>query len=314
MRHFLFVMTFLVGITLPSQGYWGFFGHRLITEMAIYTLPPEMAGFYKKNSRAIIEKSVVPDQRRYVIPEEGPRHYIDLDVYGEEYDSLPKYWRQAVEKFGEDSLTDHGIVPWHAYFTYRQLVKAFANKDQVRIINKSSDLAHYLADANVPLHTTSNYNGQKTGQKGIHGFWETRLPQLFSNDYDFLVGQANYLSDPQQAIWDGVLGAHHWVDSILVVEKRVSEEIGESKKYSFEDNGKRTVKVYSKKFSLAYHNALPIVELQMQKSIKLIGDFWFTAWIEAGQPDLNTLHEVMIEKPDSTNIIPVIIPQREHEH
>ena len=188
MRFFLFTLIFLVGINISSSSYWGFYGHRKITEMAIYTLPSDMAGFYKKNARLIIEKSVLPDQRRYVIPEEGPRHYIDLDEYGEDCQSLPKYWHEAIEKYGEDTLTNRGTVPWHAYFTYKQLVKAFAEGNYNRIINKSSDLAHYLADASVPLHTTSNYNGQETGQNGIHGFWETRLPQLFSDEYDFLVG------------------------------------------------------------------------------------------------------------------------------
>jgi hypothetical protein len=248
-----------------------------------------------------------------VIPEEGPRHYIDLDEYGENYQSLPKYWHDALEIYSEDTLTEHGTVPWHAYFTYKQLINAFADRDYTRIINKSSDIAHYLADASVPLHTTSNYNGQKTGQKGIHSFWETRLPKLYSDEYDFLVGQAKYLVDPQQAIWEAVLDAHQWVDTLLIVERNLTLKMGEGKKYSFEDNGKRTVRVYSKKFSATYHNALPIVEIQMQKSTKLIGDFWYTAWIEAGQPNLSEIIS-KVEEVDSTFTKPRINPQREHEH
>ena len=313
MRYFLFLSVVLACFSFINFHPWGFYGHKKITRLAIYTLPQEMMQFYKQNAALIIEKSVAADQRRYVIEAEGPRHYIDLDEF-DNLDSIPKYWFQAVERYGENTLVSRGTVPWTAYFTFKQLVNAYAARDYDRIIAKSSDLAHYLADASVPLHTTSNYNGQKTGQKGIHGFWETRLPQLYSDDYDFLVGRAVYLNDPQQAIWDGVLQAHEFVDSLFIIEKQVTRIIGESRKYAYEDKGKRTVKVYSAKFSRAYHEAMPIVELQMQRSIKLIGDFWFTAWVEAGQPNLMALKNTNHEEMDSLKIEQTIIPARQHQH
>jgi hypothetical protein len=251
--------------------------------------------------------------RRYVIEAEGPKHYIDLDEY-ENVDSIPKYWFDAVERYGEATLISRGIVPWSAYFTYKQLINAFADQNYQRIIVKSCDLAHYLADANVPLHTSSNYDGQKTGQRGVHAFWETRLPILFSDNYDFFVGKAAYVEDTQGAIWQSVINAHNLVDSVLLVEKQITNLIGESKKYSFEDTGKRTVKVYSEKFSTAYHQAMPAVELQMQRSIKLIGDFWFTAWIEAGQPDLSAITKSSEIVLDTVDMRKTIVPLRAHEH
>ena len=313
MRKFLLVFAVLACFSFSNQHLWGFYGHRKITRMAIYTLPQELISFYKQNAELIIEKSVAPDQRRYVIPEEGPRHYIDLDEYANP-DSLPKYWFKAIEKFGEDTLLSRGIVPWYAYYTYKQLVKAFSENNYPKIIRKSSDLAHYLADANVPLHTTSNYNGQQTGQNGIHGFWETRLPQLYSDGYDFLVGQANYLSDPQQAIWDDVLQAHALVDSVFIVERMVTAEVGESRKFAYEDRGRRTVKVYSEKFSQAYHQKMPVVEQQMRKAIKLIGDCWFSAWVDAVQPDINNIEFNKPDETDSLKLASKIIPVRNHEH
>jgi hypothetical protein len=32
-----------------------------------------------------------------------------------------------------------------------------------------------------------------------------------------------------------------------------------------------------------------MVERQMRSAIRMIGDLWFTAWVEAGQPDLSAL-------------------------
>ncbi len=313
MRYIFYLILILACFSFSATNLWGFYSHRKITKMAIYTLPEEMMKFYKQNASSIIESSVAADRRRYVIAAEGPRHYIDLDDYANP-DSIPKYWFDAIDSYGEKTLADRGVVPWHAYFTFKQLVKAFSEVDSEKIMNKSSDLAHYLADANVPLHTTSNYNGQKTGQTGIHSFWETRLPELFSDDYDFLVGKATYLQDPQEVIWNHIMQANQLVDSLFLVETMVTKSIGASKKFAFEDKGKRSVKVYSVKFSKAYHDAMPAIELQMQRSVKLIGDMWFTAWVDAGQPNLLSFTEASLSNVDSVKYEPVIIPLRKHQY
>jgi hypothetical protein len=39
--------------------------------------------------------------------------------------------------------------------------------------------------------------GNLTNQVGIHGFWESRLPELFYEQYDFYVGPATYLPNVQ---------------------------------------------------------------------------------------------------------------------
>ena len=84
---------------------------------------------------------------------------------------MPRYWIHAVEKYSEDTLQAYGIVPFHINRVSYWLIDAFKQHDVDRIIELSTDLGHYIADANVPLHTTENYNGQLTGQYGIHGFW-----------------------------------------------------------------------------------------------------------------------------------------------
>jgi hypothetical protein len=148
------------------------------------------------------------------VPDEAPRHYIDMDEYGDSaIFNLPKYWSKAVEKFGEDTLKAHGIVPWHIVRMLNQLKEAFVLIDPVKILRCSAELGHYVGDAHVPLHTTRNYNGQLSGQQGIHGFWESRLPELFFDDYNFFVGRATYIDDPQAAAWTVVLQSNAWVDA-----------------------------------------------------------------------------------------------------
>lgn len=269
---------------------WGFFGHKQINQLAVFSLPPEMIGFYKANIDYIREASVNPDRRRLVVAEEAPRHYIDLDQYGDSaIYNVPRYWKDAVERYSEDTLKMYGIVPWHVNVMYYRLRDAFIVRDPALILKLSAELGHYISDAHVPLHTTSNYNGQQTGQEGIHGFWESRLPELFAADYNFFVGKASFIKSPQLSIWQAITNAHLQVDSVLQIEKKLSIRFGE-KKYSFETKGKQAVKVYSKEFSKAYHEALgTMVERQMRGSVKMIADFWYTAWVEAGQPDLKML-------------------------
>ncbi|NBP69080.1 MAG: S1/P1 Nuclease [Cytophagia bacterium] len=270
-----------------SADFWGFYGHPKINRQAVFSLPPDMIGFYKANIQYLAEASVNPDRRRLAVVDEASRHYIDLDHYGDSaWATMPRYWKEAVAKFSEDTLKAYGIVPWHVNTMYYRLKDAFMVQDPAAILKISAELGHYIADANVPLHTTENYNGQLTNQYGIHGFWESRLPELFATDYNLFIGKAEYLPNPQLTIWQGIASAHLKVDSVLSIERSLSAAFGD-RKYSFETRGKQTIKVYSQEFSKAYHTALNnMVERQLRIAIKMVADFWYTAWVDAGQPDL----------------------------
>ena len=279
----------LVGVAIGCSG-WGFFGHQKINRLAVFILPPNMIGFYKKNIDYLSEASVNPDRRRYAVPEEAPRHYIDLDDYGDSaVYKLPRNWNEAEKKFGKDTLTAHGIVPWYITTMYYKLKDAMLLGDPQKILRYSAELGHYAADAHVPLHTTSNYDGQKTGQQGIHGLWESRLPELYFNEYDFFVGKAAYQKNVQLAAWAAVEQANQAMDSVLRFEKELSQRMG-NRKYSFETKGKQTTKIVSVEYAKAYHQALSgMVERQFRASVKMTGDMWYTAWVDAGQPDLKAL-------------------------
>lgn len=275
----------------PQSPTWGFYAHQQINRLAVFTLPPEMMPFFKKHITYLTDNAVNPDKRRYAVVGEAPRHFIDLDAYTDtSTTALPRYYKAATERYGEDSLALHGIVPWHIQLTKYQLTEAFKERNVRRILRIAADLGHYIADANVPLHTTRNYNGQLTNQQGIHGFWESRLPELFSTDYDFLIGQAEYIYSPQKAAWKAVFTANAALDSVLRFEEQLTAEVGETRKFGFEERNGITTKMYSTDFSKQYHQRLRgQVERQMRASIKMVGDFWYTCWVDAGQPDMRAL-------------------------
>jgi len=289
-------------LAIISLSSWGFYAHKQINRLAVSTLPPQIAPLYKKNIRYITEHAVDPDKRRYANDYEAARHYMDVDAYGSHpFDSIPRIWTEAVKRYGEDTLNSRGIVPWQIERSYKQLVRAFSEKSLIQILRHSADLGHYIADANVPLHTTHNYNGQLSNQIGIHAFWESRLPELFTENYDFLVGPAQYVENPLTAAWQMVEESFSLVDSVLKVEASLSNRFAKEKKYGYEGRLRNTERVYSGAYSKAYHDLLNgMVEKQMKKSVAAVGNFWYSAWLDAGQPNLDILLRVDEEIPVDT--------------
>ncbi len=318
----LILLLFLSGSNVRR---WGFFGHKKINELAVFTLPPDLIVFYKSHLQYVSENAVNPDRRRYAVEGEAPKHYVDLDVYGDSAAyKLPRYWKEAKELLTEDTLLAYGIVPWHINSMKYQLTEAFKIKDLKAILRLSADLGHYIGDANVPLHTTENYNGQLTGQYGIHGFWESRLPELFFGEYDFFVGRASYVENPQLAAWGAVIAAHEALDSVLTIEKNLSSQFREDKKYTYEERGTTLQRTYSRSYARAYHQALAgMVERRMRASVKMVGDFWYTCWVDAGQPNLRDLKVLELSQLELDSIknlyqrwdsIPASKTLREHDH
>ena len=349
---------------------WGFFGHRYINRMAVFTLPSEMIGPFKKNIEYLTEHAVDPDKRRYATKFEAIRHYIDLDVYGSlPFDDVPRRWGDALAQnlifaciqdedttiiykpkkefwggvdlwkdsiysslldftylhvlpnFYEDEwvfdadtiknyvlsseikrircdqvhvyeqFSQHGILPYHLAYMQKRLTDDFKRRDLSRVLRTAAELGHYIGDAHVPLHTTENYNGQLTGQEGIHGFWESRVPELFANDnYEFWVGQAQYINDPVNYYWDIVLKSHSYVEEVLGNELELRKTFPTDQQYCFEERLGRTIRTQCADFAAAYQESLDgMVEDRMVASVAALGNAWYTAWVDAGQPDLEPI-------------------------
>lgn len=343
---------------------WGFFAHRRINRLAILTLPPEMMVFFKPNIDWISDHATDPDMRRYSTTFEAPRHYIDLDNYGEApFEGLPRTlpeamlqyadiwgvnpsgdtvlifggerampydpgdsWRRYFSRFvaprlsyedkslhvdtlgqflrsnGYDStawqaaffresLSTHGILPWHLQKMQRDLTNAFRYRDSKRILRLCADMGHYIGDAHVPLHTTSNYNGQKTGQEGIHGFWESRIPELFADEqYDYFVGKPQYVDRTTDFFWDMVLASNSMVDSVLSIEWALRVSIPKDRQVCPDMRNGVVIIAPCRDFAATYQAALQgMVERRMRAAIHAVASSWYTAWVDAGQPDLRQM-------------------------
>lgn len=273
---------------------WGFFGHKRINRIACFTLPPQLFGFFKEHIEYITEHAVDPDKRRYAVEGEEQRHYIDIDHYAvngnDPFDSVPRKWNDAVAKFTEDTLQAYGIVPWHIYLMKLRLQKAFETKNVDLILKNAAEIGHYIADAHVPLHTTENYNGQLTGQRGIHGLWETRIVELDAETYDYFIGKAAYVENVSDLAWNAVEASNAAVDSVLALERELTKEFPSDRKYAYEYRGRALIQTYSADFCKAYSERMNnMVERRMCQAILAVGSIWYTAWVDAGQPDLSQL-------------------------
>ena len=193
-----------------------------------------------------------------MIPSEGAHHFIDIDRYGVyPFDSLPRSWNKAVEKYGQDTLQAYGIVPWHIQTMLARLTTAFKERNLPKILKYSADIGHYIADAHVPLHVCSNHNGKFTNQQGIHGFWESRVPELLAaTKRDFFIGKAGYIDNPLACTWARVLESAAAWDSVLRMERELSQQFSPDRKFAFEERNGQVIRQYSTAYCVAYDKLL----------------------------------------------------------
>jgi len=283
---------FLAALTLAhgTAGAWGFFGHRTITQIAIYELPPSMQAFYYRHMAELVRLSTAPDERRNSDPKEGPRHFIDMDHYSEDnpFGKLPKQYDKAVQKYSADTIQKYGTVPWVIMDMKDSLTQAFRVSDTVAIIKYSAELSHYVGDAFVPLHTTINYDGQLTDQKGLHSLWESQLPERFINDYKLDGEPAKYVKDPLLALWGVIQQSYGFLgetfDRATKIEKVMKPEV----RFTFSHRYGKTSRRYSDAFADEYEKAVGgMVDFRLKGAPNMVASLWLTAWQDAGKSDLS---------------------------
>ena len=280
---------------------WGFYAHQKINYFAVFLLPPEMMVFFKPNIQFLSDHAVDPDKRRYAVKDEAPKHYIDIDYYGKyPYDSLPRKYDDAVKKYTLDTITENGIVPWWIQIMQQRLTNAFKEKNEAKILKYAAEIGHYIADSHVPLHASSNHDGQNSNQKGIHGFWESRVPELLAEkEFDFMIGKALYIKNIPDYAWQRVLESGAASDTVLRYEAELTKKFPSDKKYSFEERNGKIIRQYSSDFTTAYDRMLNgMVERRMRLAIASVASFWYTAWVNAGQPDLKKLKQIAFSEED----------------
>jgi len=289
------ILILLVALVAPVMISWGVWGHERINRAAVLALPDPLLTFFYNHIDFITQEASVPDLRKYTLHDkaEGPRHFVDLEYFGT-IDSLPLTFDEAKTKYGDEFLQRNGVLPWYIMEMMDKLTKAFKDKRKNEILFIAADLGHYIGDAHMPFHCTSNYNGQLTNQKGIHSLFESQIPELFGRDYNLYAGKAKYIDDLQKEIWSIIEHSNALVDSALAADLAARNELGD-KVFVIGDDGKPAKNkfgayIYSPEFVKKFNENLNgMIEQQIKLSINATASFWYTAWVNAGKPDLSDL-------------------------
>jgi hypothetical protein len=270
---------------------WGFEAHQEITQLAVFSLPPELLPLYRSQLNYLKMGCLAPDKRRYVTSEEGPKHYFTVEIL----ETAEEKWKRSFWKQPADSVLPKlslreresiGRLPWHLMTLRSALINAFKQRKAADILYLSAEISHYLADACVPLHCTENFNGQKTNQGGVHKLWETTVTHLLLPQADLMPRKATYLPDLQDVVWQTIQQSHSEVDTVLREEQGVRRHFPPERWFTAgsKANGKP---VYSDEYVGRYANRMkPMVERKVRTAAWLVASFWYSCWVEAGQPNL----------------------------
>jgi hypothetical protein len=207
---------------------WGFNAHRFIAGQAIALLPPELKPIFESRRAVFVERSIDPDLWRTVgWDAEPPNHFVDLDYYGRyPFTELPRDYDRAVQRFGRDVVHQQGLLPWRAAEFYGRLQRAFESAKNPSgpysaddIILFAAVLSHYVGDGHVPLHAVLNYDGQLTGQWGIHRRWESDLFDRTRTRIAVRPPAVAPVSDPRDYMFGALLASNRLADGVLAADR-----------------------------------------------------------------------------------------------
>lgn len=269
---------------------WGFAGHRLIMQRAIELLPPELKPFFEKYQDEIVVRVVDPDTWRNVGWDDDPNHFVDFGAreYGSyPFQALPREYGAALEKFGETTLKRNGLLPWREAEEFGNLRRAFEEfKREAPYTNSNVVLfgavaSHYMQDAHQPFHATENYNGQLTGNEGIHSRFERDLIERYESRLSLTPAPAKPIGNVRDAAFEALLASYLLVDPILKADKAA---LGSGDSYD---------DAYFDRFFAAVK---PVLEQQLSAAITATASVIVSAWEQAGRPTLRMTDARPVEK------------------
>src|SRR6266496_5383671 len=218
----------IIALAVPSPASaWGYVAHRLITNRAIDLLPAELKPFFTKYRDEIVARSIDPDLWRTAGWEDDPHHFVNFGVreYGDyPFSELPHEYGAAIEKFGMATLRRNGLLPWREQEEFGNLRRAFEafNRETYsagNVVLFAAVMSHYIQDAHQPLHATVNYDGQLTGNTGIHARFESALFERFQLRLTIRPAAPAAILNSRDAAFDTLLSSYTLVDPILKADQ-----------------------------------------------------------------------------------------------
>jgi hypothetical protein len=248
---------------------WGYIGHSIINYNTILTALPEMS-FFEYWADSLAAHGSDADDRKSIDPDEGPKHYIDIDNYPEflSTGTIPQNFDSIVALHGYSFVIDQGILPWAILNTADSLQTAFENNNLHKAMLLAADLGHYIGDSHMPLHITRNYNGQYTDQYGVHSRYESGLIQRFQDQIIYGGDSLQYIDNLSDYVFNMIYDNYLYVDSVLGADAAAKAFAGNTNSTSY----------YNKFWELSKNFTIGLFKKASYRLTCVI----YTAWINAG--------------------------------
>jgi hypothetical protein len=247
---------------------------------AIDLLPAEIRPFFAEHRDEVVMRAVDPDLWRNVGWEDGPNHFVNFGApeFGPyPFTALPREYGAALQKFGQAALTRGGTLPWREEEQFGNLRRVFEGFAKGAAYGASDAVlfaavaSHYVQDATQPLHATNNYDGQLTGQRGIHVRFERDLIERFESRLAITPAAPRSIESARDTAFDTLLASYQRVAPLLAADK---EAIGSKDVYD------------DAYFEAFFQKVKPILEERLGSAMTLTASIITSAWEQAGRPSL----------------------------
>lgn len=252
---------------------WGDKVHRKINSSSVEFFPREIHQL-KIWAPIMAEHGSDPDRRKKDDKTEFVKHFIDLDNY-DDFNNTHKIvedFEAACTKYGKEMVIQNGTLPWVTDSTYKALVLDFKSKNWKKAVLTATDLGHYVGDAFMPLHITANYDGQMSGQTGIHRRFEETMIDRYIDEVQLKTSGIRKIDHVHSYIFSYIYANHSYIGILLQADSRALEMAGNQ----YND-------IYYE--SLWEKSSLFTIKL-VEESAKTLAELIYTAWLEAGKPQI----------------------------
>jgi hypothetical protein len=275
------LLAVLGSVLVPSPALaWGFAAHRYIMRRALELLPVEIKPFFEDHRDEIIFRVTDPDQWRTVGWDDDSNHFVNFgapELGPYPFTGLPREYGAALEKFGITALKRLGTLPWREAEEFGNLRRAFEGFTRGNAYGATDTVlfaavaSHYIQDATQPLHASNNYDGQLTGQAGVHARFERDLFERYESRLTINPRAIKSIASARDAAFDALLASHQFVAPLLAADK---EALGSRDAYD---------DAYFEAFFL---KVKPILEERLATAITATAAIIVSAWEQAGRPEL----------------------------
>jgi hypothetical protein len=312
----------------PAQA-WDDQTHQQIAAEAVARLPEPLQGLFSGEALKRLQAGVLePDQRTAKLKEEKSpqyqvervKHFFDIDAITSEpypFKDFPRDRKAAEAKFGAKAFEESGTVPWTTEDALAALTDALKRQDPDAVFRAAGDLAHYAADLHQPLHVTKNYDGQLTGQKGVHARLEIGLQKRYTAFYAEEIKKDRtepvYLTDPEGSLFDWLIKAGSRAPDILAADTAARQATGfvplldsEEAKKEADDVDSPRAKPYYAAFKKEMESRGSPEAVAMREAAAHLADLYYTAWTNSGKPISLTAAPAQQKEVTWTWLLPMI--------